>query len=352
MRLDAARDENTPVDGLKCISFAKRGTPLTAKRVQQIAGGQAFGTKRLLSDVKNGRPSPLQPRSSGKAVLQQATPQPAERDPCVRRLRLSDSPALQVFQDENDGASVAARDTDAAAPGHSRLSGAQSARLSAAEAFQRPRSCLGRKRGRSLISGPPVRLQQQARPPLSPLVDLSAAEVEVQQPAKRQNIDGVPTPIGERRAPVEALQLPEVRAQAAPPSLVAASPIEQIDGSDAAAELRQSAAAAAAGPAPAPAAEPMASAAAAAAAAPAGEAAQSPHVSKVTVRRRRRATGAARPPPSSVLRRVAADRRMSVASARGAASPAALPSRSQLSVTAYHSQCAFGSADSLALHCS
>lgn len=331
-QMDALWSGDRQAVGSWADAFLSSMTPLVDRRVRELGGG-----KRQLSDVTN-RGSPLQPRTSGKKPLHRASPQPAERDPCVRRLDLGGSPALQVFQDENIPSGLSQpRDGSAAAPARGRGTASAADGRSDAALGRRSSSRLSLKRGRSLISGPPVRVQQQERPPLSPLVTFSVPEV---QPAKRQNVDGVPTPTVAPLPPLDEEEL-EPPAQPQPSSSPFAAPPEQIDDHDAQAQP-DAGGIAAAGPGPASDAATAAGIPPAAvsshppaAAQQHGDALPTPDASKVTVRRRRRL--AARPPPSPALRRSTLDRRVSFASAHSA-TPAALPNRSQLSVTAYHSQ--------------
>jgi hypothetical protein len=285
--------------------------PLVDKRVWELGGG-----KRGLSDVTN---SPLRPSPSDKAPMHWTKSQWSERDPCVRRLQLGGSPAGQVIQDENDDpASSQQASPHKLQAAHGSIN-SRPGKLDAALSRQHG-SRLSLKRGRSLISGPPARVQHD-RAPLSPLVRFSVSE---EQPTKRQNIDGVPTP---HVVPLVVLQEADAVMPPEPQSrsgVLVASPAEQIDEPDAAHQPQHS-------PAAAEAAEPVKSAAAPAVAAVA--AAQD--ISKVTMRRRRRVV--TRPPPSPTLPCATLDRRVSFAGALSV-TPAALPCRSQLSVTAYHSQ--------------
>lgn len=314
-----------PSDGGFAGPFLSNMTPLTDKRVRELGGG-----KRGLKDVTN---SPLQPRSYGTAALQRGQQQ-AERDPCVRCLDLGGSPAGQVFQDENEPSQSQRPGSSGAAAAHSRDTNA--AGPPDAALGRRPGSRLSLKRGRSLISGPPARVQHE-RAPLSPLVRFSVPEERPEeQPAKRQNVDGVPTPTAATQPAAlhdSEAQVPELplQPQRNSPSLVC-SPAEQIDGPDAAEQPQSSAVVATS--APAPPATPATGAAEAAASLPA-DAEPRADASKVTVRRRRRL--AARPPPSPALRRATLERHVSFAPSI-CATPSAMPTRSQLSVTAYHSQ--------------
>lgn len=276
--------------------------PLVDRRVWELGGA-----KRGLSDVTN---SPVQPSPRDKASLHWGKSQRADRDPCVRRLQLDGSPAGQVIQDENDDPASSQQDS----PYRKQAAhGRPSSGTTKSDAAGRQRSSrLSLKRGRALISGPPARVQQD-RAPLSPLVRLSVLE---EQPTKRQNIDGVPTP---PVVPLLVLQDANAILPLQPQSGTAlvATPAEKIDEADAAQQPLRSPTAAAVAATEAP------------------VAASAADVSRVTVRRRRRVVS--RPPPSPALPCATLDRRVSFVLA-ASATPAALPSRSQLSVTAYHSQ--------------